>query len=93
MAIPIRVTITCPDCGVSEDVTFADTSVGPHGRTSDTPVYSMFSHDLWPQSDRTIGGVTTTYLSCASCGAKDFTTLPQLAKRPFRRARPTRGNP
>ncbi|MDU8926146.1 hypothetical protein RXV86_01985 [Alisedimentitalea sp. MJ-SS2] len=79
MAIPVRATITCPNCGASEDVTFADTSVGPHGRTSKTPVYSMADTPRWPKTRRDEDGKSVTYLSCASCGEAEFTTLSQLA--------------
>ncbi len=88
MAIPVRVTITCPNCGVSEDVTFGDTSVGPAGRTSETPIYMMFAHDLWPQSTVEESGQKISYISCASCGEKNFASLPELARRRFIR-RPT----
>ena len=86
MAIPIRVTITCPNCGVSEDVTFADTSIGPAGRVSDSPIYSMFQNDLWPQTKVKENGNKITYISCASCKESNFTTLQDLARTPFRGA-------
>ena len=76
MAIPIRTTITCPMCNTTEDVTFGDASVGPGGRISETPIYSMFKNELWPQTKRD----GETYLSCATCGAVEFATLAQLAK-------------
>lgn len=77
MAIPNRTTITCPTCGMSEDVTIADTSVGPRGRISDRPIYSMFTKPLWIQTKRE----GETYISCATCGAAEFITLAQQAKR------------
>lgn len=79
MAIPIRVTITCPACKTSEGVLFADTSVGPHGRTSQAPTYCMFRNDLWSQSRRD----TETHLTCTTCGEVDFTTLTALAATQF----------
>jgi hypothetical protein len=79
MAIPIRVNITCPQCDTSESETFADTSVGPQGRTSEAPVYSMFNNPLWDQTRRD----GDTYLSCTTCGAADFITLRALAATMF----------
>ena len=75
MAIPIRTTITCPACAASQSVTIGDSSVGPSGRISATPLYSLAPSPLWTQSRRD-GDI---YLSCATCGAKEFTTLAQLA--------------
>ena len=75
MAIPIRTTITCPTCATSEDVTFGDVSIGPRGRTSEAPRYSMFTNPLWDQIKR--GG--DTYLTCTTCGEVEFTTLARIA--------------
>jgi len=80
MAIPNRTTITCPACGTSEDVTIADSSIGPGGRVSDTPIYSMFNGPLWTQTRRE----GATYLSCTTCGEADFITLAKQARRPQR---------
>jgi len=71
MAIPIRTTITCPECGMSEDVTIGDSSVGPGGRVSDTPIYGLLPRPLWGQTRRD----GETWLSCTSCGAAEFITL------------------
>lgn len=86
MAIPNRTTITCPSCGLSEDVTIGDSSIGPGGRVSDTPIYSMFTNPLWSQTRR--GG--ETYLTCTTCGEGDFITLADQAKR--KRASGPKGN-
>ena len=75
MAIPIRTTIACPACGLSEDVIIADTSVGPQGRTSDTPVYALLRNPLWDQTRRD----GETWLSCTTCGAAEFITLADQA--------------
>lgn len=77
MAIPNRTTITCPACGASEAVIVADTSVGPQGRVSRTPVYCLRASALWTQTDRD----GETWLSCTTCGAADFTTLAKAARR------------
>ncbi|MEM7598035.1 MAG: hypothetical protein AAF382_10095 [Pseudomonadota bacterium] len=78
MAIPNRVTIACPACAATQDVTIADSSVGPRGRVSKTPIYSMAPSPLWTRSRRD-GEV---YLSCNTCGAQNFTTLSIAAKGP-----------
>lgn len=78
MAIPNRTTITCPLCGMAEDVVIADSSVGPRGRVSDTPIYTMTLKALWSQTKRE----GQTYLTCASCGAAEFITLAEQAKTP-----------
>ena len=92
MAIPNRTTITCPACGASEAVIIADTSVGPAGRTSETPVYSLLKSPLWTQTRRD----GDTYLTCTTCGAADFTTLAELAAdagpRPLKRTPATPGD-
>ena len=75
MAIPNRTTITCPTCAATEDVIVVDTSVGPGGRNSPTPVYSMAKRPLWTVT-RHDGN---TYVSCTSCGEAEFTTLAKLA--------------
>ena len=85
MAIPIRTTITCPACGTSEDVTMGDTSIGPAGRVSDSPIYVLFKSPLWTQTHRE----GQTFLSCTSCGEAEFATLAQIAKRPLRSSRKT----
>ncbi len=77
MAIPNRTTITCPKCGTSEKTIIADSSVGPGGRVSDTPIYSMFGGDLW-EVTRVEG---EPYVSCKTCGETEFATLADLAKR------------
>lgn len=77
MAIPNRTTIICPTCGASEDVTIGDSSVGPRGRISDTPIYSMFTTPLWTQTKRD----GETFLSCTTCGMAEFITLTQQATR------------
>ncbi len=81
MAIPNRTTITCPACGTAEDVVIADTSVGPQGRTSDTPVYSLLNRPLWTQTNRD----GETFLSCTTCGEQEFTTLKDRATSWIRR--------
>ena len=77
MAIPNRTTITCPACGASEDVTIGDSSIGPRGRVSDTPVYTLFTRPLWTQTKRD----GDTFLSCTTCGEAEFTTLATLAQK------------
>lgn len=77
MAIPNRTTITCPNCGTSQDVIIGDSSVGPHGRVSDTPIYTLLGHDEWDQTRRD----GDTYISCTNCGNSDFTTLAELASK------------
>jgi len=77
MAIPHRTTILCPTCGASEDVTIGDTSIGPHGRVSETPIYVLFKSPLWTQTKRD----GETYLSCTTCGAAEFITLAKQARR------------
>ena len=77
MAIPNRTTITCPQCGMAEDVTIADSSIGPRGQISDTPIYSMLTRANWPQTKRD----GQTYISCATCGASEFITLAKQAKK------------
>ena len=78
MAIPNRTTIVCPVCGAHSDVTIGDSSIGPRGRVSDTPIYSLFSNPKWAQTKRD----GETYLSCVTCGEKEFITLAQQAKLP-----------
>ncbi len=78
MAIPIRTTIACPDCGTAEDVIIADTSVGPAGRVSDAPILSLAPRPLWSQTRRD----GDTWLSCLTCGAAEFITLVAQARRP-----------
>lgn len=78
MAIPIRRSLTCPSCGATEDVTIADTSVGPaqrHGTPRGAPSYSLLPLDNWPQTRRD-GEV---WISCAACGGPAFITLRDLA--------------
>ena len=75
MAIPVRVTITCPSCGTSENETYGDVSVGPRGRTSSLPRYTMFKNSLWDQTHRD----GETYLTCTTCGEVEFDTLSNLA--------------
>ena len=77
MAIPLRTTIVCPHCNTSENVTIGDTSIGPRGRVSETPIYVLFKSPLWTQTKRD----GDTYLSCTTCGAPEFITLAQQAKR------------
>lgn len=88
MAIPIRTTIACPSCGTSEDVIIGDSSVGPAGRVSETPIYSLLGSPLWAQSDRD----GETYLTCTTCGNEDFITVKEQAKwlhgGPYSTARP-----
>lgn len=77
MAIPIRTTITCPACGASEPATFGDISIGPHGRTSDAPIYSGLPTDKWSYS----GTGPDDTITCKSCGNADFITLLDQARR------------
>lgn len=81
MAIPNRTTITCPTCGTSEDKTIADSSIGPRGRVSDTPIYSMFGGNLWDVTRRD----GTAHISCKTCGEEEFSTLAEQAK-PMKRS-------
>ena len=76
MAIPIRTMITCPECGASQDVTVADTSVGPRGPVSDTPIYTLLRHKNWPQTRRD----GEAWISCAACGAAEFMTVRDLGR-------------
>jgi hypothetical protein len=85
MAIPVRVTITCPNCGTSEIETYGDVSVGPQDRTSEQPRYTMFANPLWNQTHRD----GETYLSCTTCGELEFDTLSNLAQHRGRRNRDT----
>lgn len=71
MAIPNRTVITCPNCGLSEAVIVGDSSVGPGGRISDTPLYSLAGARNWTASGRT----PQDTISCKACGHKDFITL------------------
>ncbi|MDQ2094715.1 hypothetical protein [Rhodalgimonas zhirmunskyi] len=80
MAIPIRVTVTCPECGASEQVTIADSSIGPRGRVSATPIYAMPSRPAWPKSREEREGETITWLGCAACGAEKIMTVDELAR-------------
>ena len=77
MAIPNRTTIICPECETSENVTIGDSSIGPRGRISDTPIYSLFTSSLWTQTKRD----GETYLTCTTCGAAEFITLAKQARR------------
>lgn len=77
MAIPNRTTVTCPNCGTSEDVVIADTSEGPQGRVSETPVYVLLDSPLWSQTDRD----GETHISCTTCGEPDFVTPAEQVNR------------
>lgn len=81
MAIPNRTTITCPNCGTSEAKTIGDSSVGPRGRVSDTPIYSLFGGDLW---EVTRDG-DEPRVSCKTCGEANFATLTELVNAGKRR--------
>ena len=83
MAIPIHTTLTCPACGASEDITLGDTSIGPRGRTSDTPVYAFLRNDNWPVTRRD----GEDWISCAACGAADITTVNDLGRNRGRKLR------
>lgn len=76
MAIPNRRILSCPSCSASEEIIIGDSSVGPGGRVSDTPVYGFFGGDMWTTEHRD----DEIYISCNSCGAKDFTTVAQVVK-------------
>ena len=76
MAIPIRTTITCPACGTSENTTFGDSSIGPKGRVSDTPIYSLLPKENWSVS----GTGPEDTISCRCCGTRDFITLRDQAR-------------
>jgi len=78
MAIPNRTTITCPNCGTSEDVIIGDSSIGPGGRVCDTPIYTLLTRPLWDQTKRD----GETWLSCTTCGTAEFITLAKQARRP-----------
>ena len=80
MAIPIRATVTCPHCGASAEVIIADTSVGPKGRVSRTPIYSMLAHPDWPQTREAQGGATRVWLGCGACGADRIATVEEVAQ-------------
>lgn len=70
MAIPHRVTITCPSCGVSEALVIANTSVGPHVRVREQASFALLRNPLWCQTVRD----SETFLSCTTCGTAEFTT-------------------
>ena len=65
-----------------------DTSIGPAGRVSDSPIYVLFKSPLWTQTHRE----GQTFLSCTTCGEAEFATLAQIAKRPLR-AKPKSARP
>jgi len=79
MAIPIRLTLTCPYCETSDEPGIADVSVGPATRTQPPgkPRYVMLGSPLWDQTVRN----GETFISCVTCGAREFTSLNDLVRR------------